>query len=39
MDYKKTYEELNVLSPFSPDVKVQQDGKDGSDGLPSHPPF
>ena len=25
MDYKKTYEELNVLLPFSPDVKVQQD--------------
>ena len=22
MDYKKTYEELNVLLPFSPDVKV-----------------
>ena len=36
MDYKKTYEELNVLSPFSPDVKVQQDD---SDGLPSRPPF
>ena len=27
MDYKKTCEELNVL------------GKDGSDGLPSRPPF
>ena len=25
MNYKKTYEELNVLLPFSPDVKVQQD--------------
>ena len=25
MDYKKTYEELNVLLSFSPDVKVQQD--------------
>ena len=25
MDYKKTYEELNVLLPFSPNVKVQQD--------------
>ena len=25
MDYKKRYEELNVLSPCSPDVKVQQD--------------
>ena len=25
MDYKKTYEELNVLLPFSPYVKVQQD--------------
>ena len=25
MDYKKTYEEPNVLLPFSPDVKVQQD--------------
>ena len=24
MDFKKTYEELNVLLPFSPDVKVQQ---------------
>ena len=24
MDYKKTYEELNVLLPFSPYVKVQQ---------------
>ena len=24
MDYKKTHEELNVLLPFSPDVKVQQ---------------
>ena len=23
MDYKKTYEELNVLLPFSPYVKVQ----------------
>ena len=25
MDYKKTHEELNVLLPFSPNVKVQQD--------------
>ena len=25
MDYKKTYEELNVLLPFRQDVKVQQD--------------
>ena len=24
MDYKKTYEELNTLQPFSLDVKVQQ---------------
>ena len=24
MDYKKTYEELNTLPPFSPNVKVQQ---------------
>ena len=24
MDYKKTYEELNVLLPFNPYVKVQQ---------------
>ena len=24
IDYKKTYEELNILLPFSPDVKVQQ---------------
>ena len=24
MDYKKTYEELNTLLPFSPNVKVQQ---------------
>ena len=24
MDYKKVYEELNMLMPFSPDVKVQQ---------------
>ena len=24
MDYKKTYEKLNSLLPFSPDVKVQQ---------------
>ena len=24
MDYKKTYEELNMLLPFSLDVKVQQ---------------
>ena len=24
MDYKKTYEELNTLLPFSPDIKVQQ---------------
>ena len=24
MDYKKIYEEFNMLMPFSPDVKVQQ---------------
>ena len=24
MNYKKTYEELNILLPFSPYVKVQQ---------------
>ena len=24
MDYKKTYEELNVLLPISPDIKVKQ---------------
>ncbi|CAH9095077.1 unnamed protein product [Cuscuta epithymum] len=24
MDFKKTYEELNALMPFSPDIKVQQ---------------
>ena len=24
MDYKKTYEDLNMLLPFSPNVKVQQ---------------
>ena len=24
MDYKKIYKELNMLMPFSPDVKVQQ---------------
>ena len=24
MDFKKTYEELNILLPFSPDMKVQQ---------------
>ena len=24
MDFKKTYEELNVLLPFSQDIKVQQ---------------
>ena len=24
MDYKKTYEELNILLPLSPDVKVHQ---------------
>ena len=28
MDYKKIYEELNVLLPFSPDVKVQQDQRE-----------
>ena len=28
MDYKKTYEELNVLLPFSQDVKVQQDQRE-----------
>ena len=26
MDYKKTYEKLNILLPFSPDVKVYQVG-------------
>ena len=24
MDYKKTYEELNTLLPFSPDIHVQR---------------
>ena len=24
MDYKKIYEEFNMLMPFSPDVKAQQ---------------
>ncbi len=24
MDFKRIYEELNVLMPFNPDVKVQQ---------------
>ena len=24
MDYEKTYEEMNILLPFNPDVKVQQ---------------
>ena len=28
MDYTKTYEELNVLLPFSPNVKVQQDQRE-----------
>ena len=28
MDYKKTYEELNVLLPFSLDVKVLQDQRE-----------
>ena len=28
MDYEKTYEELNVLLPFSLDVKVQQDQRE-----------
>ena len=28
MDYKKTYEELNVLLPFSPYVKVKQDQRE-----------
>ena len=28
MDYKKTYEELNTLIPFSPDVKVHQDQRE-----------
>ena len=28
MDYKNTYEELNVLLPFSPNVKVQQDQRE-----------
>ena len=35
MDYKKTYEELNTQLPFSPNVKVQQAQRDGSDGFPS----
>ena len=28
MDYKKTYEKLNTLLPFSPYVKVQQDQRE-----------
>ena len=28
MDYKKTYEDLNVLLTFSPDVKDQQDQRE-----------
>ena len=28
MNYKKTYEELNVVLPFNPDVKVQQDQRE-----------
>ena len=28
MDYKKTYEELNTLLPFSLDIKVQQDQRE-----------
>ena len=28
MDYKKTYEELNTLLPFSPNVKVQQNQRE-----------
>ena len=28
MDYKKTYKDLNVLLPFSQDVKVQQDQRE-----------
>ena len=28
MDYKKIYEELNMLMTFSPDVKVQQSQRD-----------
>ena len=28
MDYKKTYKELNVLLPFSLDVKVQRDHRE-----------
>ena len=28
MDYKKTYEELNVFLLFTPDVKVQQDQRE-----------
>lgn len=24
MEYKKTYEEFNILLPFRPDVKIQQ---------------
>ena len=40
MDYKKTYEEPNVLLPFSPYVKVQQDQWEKmSVRLPNLPPF
>ena len=28
MDYKKTYREPNVLFPFNPNVKVQQDQRE-----------
>ena len=28
MDYKKIYEELNMLMPFSPNVKIQQSGQE-----------
>ena len=45
MDYKKTHEELNVLLPFSPDVKVQQNRLEKMAVMgflaapPSPPPF
>ena len=41
MDYKKTYEELNTLLPFSPDVKGSTGSMrtNGSDRIPSHTPF
>ena len=41
MDYKKAYEELNVLSPSSPNVKVQQDQREKMAvmGFQARPPF